>query len=85
MASEFSTPPEIAERLRVDPAKVVGWIRAGELRASNVATKRTGRPRWRISEADLQAFLAARMPNPPTPRPASRRRVQEGGIIPFFA
>lgn len=50
------TPSEIARMLRVAPEKVVGWIRAGELRAVNIATRPTGRPRWVVSQDDLAAF-----------------------------
>lgn len=83
-ASGYLTPPELAERLRIDPGKVIAWIRAGELRAANVATSRGGRPRWRISELDLETFLASRaaIPRQKTQR---RKRTPSGNIIPFFA
>lgn len=85
MVSAFLTPPEAAKLLRVDPHKVVAWIRAGELRASNVATKRGGRPRWRISETDLEAFLASRVPDPPLPRaPRRGRRAEPSDFIKYF-
>jgi excisionase family DNA binding protein len=56
----YLSPPEAGERLGVAAEKVIAWIKAGELRATNVATRLGGRPRWRIHEADLEAFLAAR-------------------------
>ena len=34
--SRFLTPPQAAERLGVAPARIIAWIRAGKLRASNL-------------------------------------------------
>lgn len=73
----YLTPPEAAELLGVCAEKVCGFIRAGELRASNVATRVGGRPRWRIHRADLETFLAARANEPPA-RPAKRRAPAQG-------
>jgi transposase len=50
------TPPELAKRYGVEPSKVIAWIKAGELRAVNIATKATGRPRYIIDEQDVAAF-----------------------------
>jgi len=79
------TPPEVGRRWGISPEKVVGWIRSGELRAINVATRRGGRPRFLIDIVDLAAFEAARAVSPP-PRPASRprRRKTSSDIIEFF-
>jgi len=70
----YLTPPQVAARLGVDPSKVLGWIRSGELRAANIATRRGGRARWVISELDLAAFLAARAAVPRLPQQRQRRR-----------
>ena len=78
----YLTPPQIGEQYGVDPAKVLGWIRRGELRAMNVATTIGGRPRYRIAPADLAAFEAARSAGP-TPR-VSRRRRTDPSVIQFF-
>lgn len=78
----FLSPPAIAERYGVDPAKVLCWIRRGELRAVNVATNNGGRPRYRISPADLAVFEAARAVTPPAPR--IRRRRADPNVIAFF-
>ena len=78
------SPPEVAARLGVSADKVLTWVRSGELRACNMATRRDGRPRWRIDVADLEAFEEARTAQP---RPASakrRRRQSESGVIQFF-
>ena len=52
------TPPEIAKQLGADPATVLGWIRSGQLKASNLATGH--RPRFVVQPFDLDAFLKAR-------------------------
>lgn len=54
------TPPEIAETLAVARAKVLAWIRSGELRAINVATSIKGRPRYVVFADDLAAFERSR-------------------------
>ncbi len=76
------TPPAIGRRYGISPDKVVGWIRSGELRAVNVATTSTGRPRWRVSEADLADFETRRSAQP-APR-TSRRRRRDPAVIEFF-
>lgn len=54
----WTTPPEVARRLGVNCDKVRGWIRAGELKATNVGDQ--SRPLWRICPAELRAFLNRR-------------------------
>ena len=77
------TPPEIAREWGISPAKVIAWIRAGELRAINAAARPTGRPRYLIDVADLAEFAARRSTvSPPAPRP--RRRRQPADLIEFF-
>jgi excisionase family DNA binding protein len=49
------TPPQVAKRFGVKPETVIHWIRAGKLRAINVA-KPGKRPRWRIGEEMLKEF-----------------------------
>lgn len=76
------SPPELAKQWGVDPAKVVTWIKSGELRAINIATDRNGRPRYAIDVADVQVFEAGRSVQPPTPR--VRRRRADPGVVQFF-
>jgi hypothetical protein len=78
------TPPAIAKQLGVHAEKVIGWIRAQELRASNVAQKATGRPRWRINPADLELFLAARSEPAVPAQSMRRRRRRQPDVIEFF-
>ena len=83
-SSPVLTPPIVAKQLGVDPAKVSTWIKTGELRAINVATKTTGRPRWRIMPADLESFLASRTARPATPAIRRRKRQRPAGWVEYF-
>jgi excisionase family DNA binding protein len=52
---------EVAEALGVGIDTVARWVSAGELRAVNVSRNRASqKPRLRVLESDLQAFLAGR-------------------------
>ena len=74
------TPPEIAELLRVNPDKVRGWIADGHLRAVNISDG--SRPRYRVSQDDLDAFLAVRSTTKPPKRKQERRRPEN--VIEFY-
>lgn len=65
-ASDVLTPPEIADWLATSPETVLGWIKSGQLKASNLATG--NRPRYAILPDDLAAFLKSRQPDPPVKR-----------------
>lgn len=54
------TPPMAAKELGVSEEEIIAFIRTGELRASNLAAKANGRPRYVINPSDLAAFLEAR-------------------------
>jgi hypothetical protein len=54
------TPPQVAKLWGVSPEKVIGFIRRGELRAVNLASRLGGRPRYRIDPRDMEAFERAR-------------------------
>ncbi len=79
--TRYLTPPEVAEQFRVNSTKVLMWICSGELRATNVAASLIGRPRWRISPADLAVFEQRRSAITP---PKSRPRRKAVGVIEFF-
>jgi excisionase family DNA binding protein len=55
------TTAEVADLLRVHPRTIQRAILDGELRG----IKLSNRAGWRISEADLQAWLAGRANKPP--------------------
>jgi hypothetical protein len=61
---------------------VLAWIHGGELAAANVSAG-SGRPTWRVSEADLDRFLAGRRA---VPASAGRklRRKRPAEVIEFF-
>ena len=76
------TPPAVASIYGVKPDTVLAWIRAGELRAIDVSSRRSSRPRFRIDEDDLREFEAKRAAVPPPKR--TPRRKASPGTIQFF-
>ena len=76
------TPPEVACVYGVKPATVIGWIRAGELRAIDIARRGAKRPRYRIDPADLAVFENGRAVEAPT-KP-KRRSTKRQDVIEFF-
>ncbi|MFZ6003482.1 MAG: helix-turn-helix domain-containing protein [Actinomycetota bacterium] len=50
----FLTPSEVAEQLRVSSMTVYRLIKSGELRAARIGKS------YRISEEDVDAYIAAR-------------------------
>jgi hypothetical protein len=77
------TPPQIAEAWGISPEKVLRWIKIGELRALNCATRRRGRPRYLVDVEDLKAFeTGRRVCAPPVPSPRRRRRA--AGLPHYF-
>src|SRR6478735_6307472 len=71
---QWHSPAEIARMLRIPSAKVVGWIRRGELLAVNVADNLDGRARWRVSPESLANFLRSRESQPPPTEVRHQRR-----------
>lgn len=58
------TPAQVAAHLGVNRDKIRAWIASGELKATNVALRRSRLPRWRIAEADLENFRLSRQAQP---------------------
>ena len=59
------TPPQAAKLLGVNADKIRAWIATGELKATNVVLRHgLAQPRWRIAEADLEAFKRLRAAQP---------------------
>ncbi|HAA50434.1 MAG TPA: DNA-binding protein [Planctomycetaceae bacterium] len=81
---EKLTPPQLARKLGVGTEKVLGWIRTGELRAINGATKPGGRPRYLIDQADVELFEAARRVVPKKPSPIRARHSGPAKFTKFF-
>jgi excisionase family DNA binding protein len=77
------TVEDLTSRYGVTAHTVLAWIRSGELRAINVGRTPTARkPRWRITQAGLDAFEALRTPTPPPPR--AKRWKQPEGVIAYY-
>lgn len=76
------TPPQYARQLGVDTAKVLKWIRSGELKAADFSTNRGNKPRFLIDQADIVTFELSRQVQPPAPR--LRRRRADPNVIQFF-
>jgi hypothetical protein len=74
------TVAEFAKTFRVGPDKVRAFIRAGVLRAVNVAVDLAGKPRWVITSEAVAAFLAQRQVAPPPPLKRRRR----GAVKDYF-
>lgn len=70
---ETYTPPTISKMLHVSRHTVMAWIRRGELKASNLASKTATRPRFRVTKEALEEFLSDREVTP-APEPVRRRR-----------
>jgi len=73
------TPPELAQRWGIDRSKIIAWIRSGELRAIDAATRPGGRPRYLIDQHDVFVFEAAREVIPACPT-ARARRARRAGV-----
>lgn len=80
------TVPQLARIWGVSPNKILRFIRAGELRATNFATSPGGRPRYFIDLADVQAFELSRTVIPTASVPPMPRRGQTapGSVRKFF-
>ena len=77
------SPPQVGRVLGVAPEKVIDWIRSGELRAIDVASRGSSRPRYRIDPDDLAAFEERRRVVP-APEPSRRRRKDNPNITEYF-
>ena len=78
------SPPEYAKEHGVDPSKVLAWIRSGELRAINLATSTTGRPRYRILLEAIVEFEERRSARQPVKPVRRKRKKQESGFVEYF-
>ncbi len=77
------TPPELAKRWRVKPARDIAWIRSGELRAFDVSSRPgMGRPRYRIPQDAILEFENRR--SGATTKATKQRRKEPAGVIKFF-
>ena len=77
------TPQQLAKQMGIHVDKVYALIRSGELRATDTAVKRGGRPRYRISRDDADAFQQRRRNLPPPPA-VPRRKKRDLGITEYY-
>lgn len=77
------TVNDIMQRYGVTQHTVLAWIASGELTAMNVGVAPgKKKPRWRITQAALDAFEAMRTPAAPAPK--TRRRKRDTNVIEFI-
>lgn len=79
----YLTTADVAAKLAVGIDQVVRLIRAGKLEAIDVSVNRR-KPRWRISDRSLTAFLEQRTATPPVPTSRKPRLSRPPGFIEFF-
>jgi hypothetical protein len=68
---------DLCKHYEVGGHTVLAWIHRGDLKAVNVSRNPGGRPKWRITQAALDAFEALRTHTPPPPRPRRRHRRED--------
>lgn len=83
-APKFFTPPQLAEEWGVDADKVLALIRSGQLVAVNMVTTTGGRPRYRISAEEAEAFLKRRGSAPPQKSPPRTKKPKDDDTIEFY-
>jgi len=72
--AKWLTVAEVAALFDVDAGVVLSWIGAKKLAAVNVASAGClKRPRWRVSQAAIEVFVAGRTKAPP---PGRQRRTR---------
>ncbi|MBX9788576.1 MAG: helix-turn-helix domain-containing protein [Pirellulales bacterium] len=84
---ETFTVNQVAEVFHVHRDTVVYWIRSAELSAINIARKKDGMPRYRITDEALKNFRLRRgaVEGPPPPRPRHQKTKLPDGWVDVFA
>lgn len=76
---KFYLVRDIEQLLGVTEKTVLGWLNSGELKGANCGvTPGKKKPRWRVSQESLDAFLALRTPTPAVPATRRQTRKTEG-------
>ena len=74
---------DLEDRYGVREHTVLHWIQSGQLKALNVGVDPgKKKPRWRVTDAALEAFELARSTTPPATK--VRRRRQQAEIVEFI-
>jgi len=76
------TVKQVAEILQIRQHGVLTLIRTGDLPAVDISLTPGGKPRWRITDDDLQKFLRRRTRKLDPPR--KRRRRRETAVTQYF-
>ena len=76
------TVREAASVLKIRTHGVLSLIHSGELRGVDVSLTPGGRPRWRILQEDLEAFVTRRTHETQAPR--RRRRKLRTNVMQYF-
>lgn len=78
------TVKDICEHFRVAESTVLHWIATKQLKAMNIGMDPgKGKPRWRITQAALDAFEEARTAESARPR-GQRAPVRRSKTVKFF-
>ncbi len=79
------SPSRLAENWGISVDKVLSWIRDGQLKAINVASSRSVRPRYRITDEAIGEFQQVREENAHAKVKIPRRKKKRvGDVIEFF-
>lgn len=81
------TVPLLAKLWGVSTNKVLHFVRTGELRAINIATRTDQRPRYLIDRADIDSFEQSRQVVPDGGEPTTprlRRLSKQQGVKEFL-
>jgi hypothetical protein len=80
------TVRDLITRYGVHEDTVLHWIRTGQLKAINVGqSPGAKKPRWRVPQAAVEAFEAARTRVPAEPmRSANRKANRVGDVVEFY-
>lgn len=76
---KYYTVPELSKLIGISDEAIGAHISAGRLIAINVGNG-PSKPRWRISQDDLDAFLNARRTSPHAARAAKRKQQSTGEV-----
>ena len=78
------TPPQLARLWGIDVLKVLKWIRSGELPCIDAGTHRgQKKPRYLISQGDIDAFEAGRATGPQA-KAIRHRRHKDPSVTQYF-
>lgn len=84
IAPQTIAPNELATAWGIKPEKVLDWIRRGELKAIDVSSRESRKPRYRIEPAALAEFKSKRLPTPPSPNTRRRKKAGMSNVKEFF-